>query len=256
LRLIACEFAAPDAKFLAAEQGILPGRAGNFARPSREILPFTGAGPRRYGRPHGKEPSRVTKPTKLGALRLLGETLATIEQRREQRIARGEDAAVVDRDTAQLALTAVVAFCEGRGLQSRPLVRLLGELMALTAGASPSPMLTPATTRHRRPDAHMVEGLKGRLAAIMEFRQQAGMTRKDAADWVVRHAPAKLKRNLPLASRAALDSWLVKWGGARGATPGTGRDGYLAMRAILNARQPSEQQLKDVMGVLAKMLAG
>jgi hypothetical protein len=57
-------------------------------------------------------------------------------------------------------------------------------------------------------------------------------------------------------SRAALDSWLVKWGGARGATPGTGRDGYLAMRAILNARQPSEQQLKDVMGVLAKMLAG
>jgi hypothetical protein len=199
----------------------------------------------------------VTKRlTKLGALRLLADTLATLERRREQRIARGDDAAEVDRDTAQLALTAVVAFCEGHGIESRPLVRLLGDLMALTAGASPSPMLTPAATRHRRPDAPMIEGLKGRLAAIMAFRQDAGMTRKEAADWVVRHAPAKLKRHLPLASPAALDAWLVKWGGARGATPGAGREGYLAMRAILKARQPTEQQLKEVMGVLAKTLVG
>ena len=198
----------------------------------------------------------MTKLTKLGALRLLGETLATIERRRDQHVARGDDAAEVDRDAAQLALTAVVAFCEGHGLQSRPLVRLLNDLIALTAGASPSPMLTPAATRHRRPDAPDVEGLKGRLAAIMAFRQEDGLTRKAAADWVVRHAPAKLKRRLPLASRSALDSWLVKWGGARGATPGAGREGYLAMRAILKARQPSERQLKDVMGVLARMLAG
>ena len=198
----------------------------------------------------------MAKLTKLGALRLLGETLAAIERRREQRIARGDDTAEVDRETAQLALTAIVAFCEGHGIQSRPLVRLLGELMALTAGASPSPMLAPTATRHRRPDAPMIEGLKGRLAAIMAFRQEAGMTRQAAADWVVRHAPAKLKRNLPLASRAALDSWLVKWGGARGATPGAGREGYLAMRAILKERQPSEQQLKEVMAVLAKMLTG
>jgi hypothetical protein len=45
-------------------------------------------------------------------------------------------------------------------------------------------------------------------------------------------------------------------GGARGATPGAGREGYLAMRAILEKRQPTEQQLKDVMGVLARTLAG
>ena len=44
-------------------------------------------------------------------------------------------------------------------------------------------------------------------------------------------------------SRAALDSWLVKWGGARGAMAGSGREGYLAMRAILEERQPTEQQL-------------
>jgi hypothetical protein len=135
-------------------------------------------------------------------------------------------------------------------------VRLLNDLMALAAGASPSPMLSPAATRHRRPDPPDVEGLKGRLAAIMAFRQEAGMTRKAAADWVVRHAPAKLKRRLPLASRAALDAWLVKWGGARGAAPGAGREGYLAMRAILQARQPSEKELKDVMRVLTKGLAG
>ena len=198
----------------------------------------------------------MAKLTKLGALRLLADTLATIERRREQRIAGGENVAEVDRETAQLALTAIVAFCEGHGIQSRPLVRLLNDVMALTAGASPSAMLTPATTRHRRPDAPMIEGLKGRLAAIMAFRQETGLTRKAAADWVVRHAPAKLKRNLPLASRAALDSWLVKWGGTRGATPGAGREGYLSMRAILKPRQPSEQQLKDVMGVLARMMAG
>jgi hypothetical protein len=194
--------------------------------------------------------------TKLGALRLLSDSLDKFEAQREQRIARGDDAAAVDRDTAQQALTGVVAFFHDNGIQSRPLLRLLGELMALTAGASPSRMLAPAATRHRRPDAPAIEGLKGRLAAIMEYRQHTGATRKAAADWVVRHAPAMLKRQLPLASRAALDRWLVKWGGERGATPGAGRKGYLAMRAILQARQPSEQQLKDVMGVLARTLPG
>ena len=209
------------------------------------------------GPANGQGPSRLTKRlTKLGALRLLADTLDTLERQREERIARHDDPAEVDRATAQLALTRVVAFFDDHGIQSRPLHRLLGELMALNAGASPSPMLAPAATRHRRPDAPVVEGLKGRLAAIMAFRQEAGMTRKDAAEWVVRHAPAKLKRRLPLASRAALDSWLVKWGGARGATPGAGREGYLAMRAILEKRKPTEQQLKDVMGVLAKTLAG
>jgi hypothetical protein len=61
----------------------------------------------------------------------------------------------------------------------------LSALSALTAGSNLPPMLAPAATRHRRPDPPSIEGIKGRLAAIMEFRQQAGLSRKAASDWVV-----------------------------------------------------------------------
>jgi hypothetical protein len=193
---------------------------------------------------------------KLAALRLLGDALGKLEEQRQQRIDRGDNPADVDRETAQLALTAVVAFFLDYGIESKPLVRLLSELVALTAGSSPSRMLAPAVTRHRRPDSPAIEGIKGRLAAIMEFRQKVGLTRKAAGEWVVRHTPSKLRRQLGLVSRATVNSWLVKWGGQRGTTSGSGREGYLRMRAILEERRPSEQQLKTIMGGLATSLPG
>jgi len=169
------------------------------------------------------------------------------ERQRQQRVQHGENPAEVDRDAAQIALTGVVAFFQDQGIESEPLVRLLGDLTALTAGASPAPMLAPSATRHRRPDAPTIEGLKGRLAAIMECRQEIGLTRKAAGEWVVRHAPEKLKRRLRLASRPTVDGWLAKWGGQRGAASGDGREGYLQMRAVLEQQRPPEQQLKKVM---------
>jgi hypothetical protein len=99
----------------------------------------------------------------------------------------GDNPAEADRDAAQLALTDVVAFFLDHGIQSEPLVRLLSELAALSAGSSP-----PAATPHRRPDAPAIEGIKGRPGGIMEFRQQAGLTRKEAAKWVAGSVPSKM----------------------------------------------------------------
>jgi hypothetical protein len=190
----------------------------------------------------------------LAALRLLGDGLGKLEKQHQQRIERGDKPADVDREIAQAALTGVVTFFLDHGIESQPLVRLLSELAALSAGASPSAMLAPTVTRHRRPDAPTIEEIKGRLAAIMEFRQQAGLTRKAAGEWVARHITSKLKRQLGSVTRATVDSWLAKWGGHRGMTPGSGRDGYLHMHNILADRKPTEQQLKKIVEVLARSL--
>jgi hypothetical protein len=194
------------------------------------------------------------KQHKLAALRLLSDGMSDLEKQRQKRMERGDDPAEADRDTAQLALNIVVTFFLDHDIESKPLVRLLSGLVALSAGASPSGMLMPAVTRHRRPDAPTIEAIKGRLAAIMEFRQQAGLTRKAAGEWVVRHTPSTMKRQLGLASRATVDSWLLKWGGQRGSTSGDGRDGYLLMRAILQTRNPAELQLRKAVAALARSL--
>jgi hypothetical protein len=95
----------------------------------------------------------------------------------------------------------------------------LSELVALTAGSRPSPMLAPAATHHRRPDSPIIESTKGRLAAIMEFRQKAGLTRKAAGEWVARNIPSEMRQRLGSVTRVTVDSWLVKWGGERGGPP-------------------------------------
>jgi hypothetical protein len=191
---------------------------------------------------------------KLAALRLLSDGLGKLEKQHQPRIERGDNPADVDREIAQAALTGVVAFFLDHGIESQPLVRLLGGLEALSAGSSPPAMFTPIPTRHRRPDAPSIEGTKGRLAAIMEFRQQAGLTRKAAGEWVARHISSKSKRQLGPVTPATVDSWFAKWGGDRGTTPGGGRDGYLHMRAILADKRPTEQQLKKIFEVLPRSL--
>jgi hypothetical protein len=92
------------------------------------------------------------------------------------------------------------------------------------------------------------------LAAFMEFRQQTGSTRKAAGEWVVRHMSPKMHRHLGSPKRATVDTWLVKWGGNRGTTPGSGREGYLRMRAILVDQEPTEQQSKQLLQSLVRWL--
>lgn len=189
---------------------------------------------------------------KLAALRMLGDLMKELEKQRQKRIDSGDEPADVDRETAQGALTGVMQFFLDHGIETMPLMRLLSELGAVTAGASPSKMLAPSASRHRRPVAPTIEAMKGRLAAIMEFRQAAGFPRKFAGEWVVRHVPAKMKRKLSLTSHETVSAWLVKWGGQRGAKPGPGRNGYLSMRGILQSKTPSETQLKAIIKVLAR----
>ena len=190
---------------------------------------------------------------KLAALRQLDEGMTALAMQHQQRTQRGEDSAVVDREIAQLALTGVGAFLQECGIESGPVVRLLAELAALSAGSKPSRMLAPTVTRHRRPDPPSIEGVKGRLAAIMEFQQQSGLTRKAAGEWVAQRISRGMRRRLGSATRAAVDSWLVKWGGKRGPWS-SGREGYLRMADILSNQKPDERNLKKIMAVLAKSL--
>jgi hypothetical protein len=116
----------------------------------------------------------IARMHELAALRHLGERMSEVEADHRRRVERGDNRADIDRDTAQLALTDVVAFFLDHRIEAQPLVRLLGELAALSAGSKPSPMLKAATTRHRSPDPPIIQSVKGRLAAIMEFRQKTG----------------------------------------------------------------------------------
>lgn len=195
---------------------------------------------------------KISTPTVLRPLR---ESMRELEIQRQERLARGDNSVDVNRDVAEAGVAHVVDFFLDHGIESKPLYRLLCELAALSAGASPSRILLPAKTRHRRPDPPAIENIKGRLAAIMEYRQHAGLPRKAASQWVVRNTPSEMKQRLGAKSPATVDSWLLKWGGKRGSTPGPGRDGYLAMGRILQGHKPNEQQLKRIIGAaLSKSL--
>lgn len=196
----------------------------------------------------------TNKAPALAPLHLLKERMAKLEQQHQQRIARDDVPAVVDREIAQLALTDVVEFFMDSGIDSTPLTRLLADLEALSAGSRPSRMLATAVTRHRRPDAPTIQGTKGRLAAIMEFQQEAGLSRKKAGEWIARHVPKTMRRQLGPVTRSAVDSWLAKWGKTRGEISDSGREGYLHMRTILQDRKPTEAQLKRIIAVLMRSL--
>src|SRR5215203_5250031 len=105
----------------------------------------------------------MPKEHKLAALRRLGDGMRKIEHQRQERLKHGTDAAEIDRDSSQMALTGVAEFFEEVGIEAKPLLRLLAEMAALTAGSRLSPMLTPHSTNHRPLDPPTIEGIKGRL---------------------------------------------------------------------------------------------
>jgi hypothetical protein len=100
---------------------------------------------------------------KLAALRRLRERMSELEKQRRDRLERGDNPGEADRDAAQLALTDVVTFFLDHDMQSEPLVRLLSELAALSAGSSPSPMLAPAVTSGGEHGAASASGREGYL---------------------------------------------------------------------------------------------
>jgi len=194
------------------------------------------------------------KPHKLAALRGLREKMMEFEKRRQACIELGDDPGEADRDAAQNALTAVVAFFLDFGIESEPLVRLLSELAALTEGSMPSTMLQPAATTHRRQDPPAIAGIKGRLAAVMEHRQNAGLSRKDAAAWVARRLPPRMRDRIGSVKPSTVDNWLCKWGGDRAVEQGSGREGYVSMSRILRDRACTESELEVIFDTLLRAL--
>jgi hypothetical protein len=188
------------------------------------------------------------------ALHVVDVEMRALEDQHAQRLAAGEAAATLDREIAEAGLSRIVSFFLDHGIESQPVYRLLTAIAAVSAGASPPPMLLPTKTHHRRPGAPAIEVAKGRLAAIMAYRQQSGLSRKAASAWVARNLPTKLRQRLGANSPAAVDHWLLKWGGTRGARSGPGRESYLAMVALLEQQIPDEHGLKRAIGALAKSL--
>jgi len=182
--------------------------------------------------------------------------MASIARQQREAIEAGEEPARVAREGSQHALNGVIAAFQSADIETAPLMPLLSALSAIAAGSSLPAILTPIATRHRRPDEPEIEGKKGRLAAVMEYRQSQGLMRKVAADWVARHVPKELARSLGSISPRSVDSWLEKWGGACGAVSGDGREGYLAMRTMLLDYSPTELGLMTILCALAKSPLG
>lgn len=195
-------------------------------------------------------------PQGRSAIQSLDERLREIEQQRNARIAAGEDRAHVDREAAEEGLGRIILALEYLGVETSPVIGIIADINAISSGSTPSAMLTPLPADRRRPDSPSIENFKGRLAAIMEHYQRCGLTRKEAAVRVVRHTPSDLLRKLSLKSPATVDSWLLKWGGERGANIGDGRKGYEETRYILLTNNAPESKLPDALKSLDLILPG
>jgi hypothetical protein len=115
-------------------------------------------------------------------------------------------------------------------------------------------MLQPAATTHRRQDPPAIAGIKGRLAAVMEHRQNAGLSRKDAAAWVARRLPPRMRDRIGSVKPSTVDNWLCKWGGDRAVEQGSGREGYVSMSRILRDRACTESELEVIFDTLLRAL--
>jgi hypothetical protein len=92
---------------------------------------------------------------------------------------------MADRETAQNALKVVMTFLLDHGIESSPVARLLSALSALSAGSSLPNIFKPLPASNRRPDSPEIEGIKCRLAGIVEYLQRSGKSRRAATQWGV-----------------------------------------------------------------------
>jgi hypothetical protein len=194
-------------------------------------------------------PKQLDEVSTLGEL---GDAMMQIEKQRLLLVKGATNPAEADRNAAQMGLIAIASFLANNGIESKPVIRLLAELSAITDGSRLSDMLTPDVSGHRPVEPGLIDGMKGRLAAVMEYRQRrGGLARKAAAASVARHLPKAMKLRLRSPQPSTVASWLSKWGGERGATAGPGREGYLSMRSILHGQELSEPQIRGIIDSLA-----
>jgi hypothetical protein len=138
-------------------------------------------------------------------LNSLGKQLFEIEDIYESDTANfPEHVDKIDLAACILAMKAVSEFLHLR-VYSRVLDKLRDGLFEISIGAPPAAMFHPVNySKGRRADSPLIMGAKGAVAAIMHIQQCTGMSRKEAAEWIVRHiSPALASRisRKPLTAR-------------------------------------------------------
>ena len=160
----------------------------------------------------------------------------------------------VDLPACILALDAVLKFLFMR-VVSRNLGMLYDALVEIVVGASPAAMFHPEEhPQGRRSDAPLIKGAKGTVAAMMHVQQSTGMTRQEAAEWVVRHISPTLAARIsgkPLTSRM-VEEWLDRFGGEF-AEHDFGREQYLLW---IEHDPVSGERLREITDSMAKRLPG
>jgi hypothetical protein len=150
-----------------------------------------------------------------------------------------QDKPSCDLVAAFLAIDAVINFLRfspGKSLSisdRRKRFKILDELRQalfdLSEGGAPAPMLMPQSKGSgRRADVSSVLAVKGLLAGLMHRQQRVGMSRPQAAKWIVDNMSPKLasrisrKRITP----RMVEEWLDRFGG-RHAEQNAARKTYL-----------------------------
>jgi hypothetical protein len=136
----------------------------------------------------------------------------------------------IDLAASTLALSAVLEFL--RPIPSRNLSILLKALAEMGSGASPPAMFRPEYRKSgRRPDPLSVMAAKGTLAGMMHSQMAGGMSREEAAQWIVRNISPLLASRIstkPLIP-GVVEGWLDRFGG-NFAERNVGRERYLLWR--------------------------
>jgi hypothetical protein len=136
----------------------------------------------------------------------------------------------IDLAASTLALYAVLKFL--RPISSRNLATLQDALVEMISGASPAAMFRPMQRkRGRRPDALTVTAAKGTLAGMMQSQVSSGMSREEAAIWIVRNISPLLASRIStkVLSPRVVEEWLDRYGGDH-AEHNVGREKYLLWR--------------------------
>jgi hypothetical protein len=181
---------------------------------------------------------------------------------RERDVARSPaDKPACDRVAALLAVDAVISFLqfspsslstEERRERFESLQKLKTALRDLCEGAAPALMLRPlGSGSGRRADVSSIVGLKGLLAGVMRRQQSAGMSRRQAAKWIVDNISPRLASRIsrkPITPRM-VEEWLDRYGGKH-AEQNIARKAYLVW-SDERLSPPTKEEFKAITEELA-----
>jgi hypothetical protein len=188
-------------------------------------------------------------------LRTLGIKLLAIEDVYERDAAKfPEHLGMVDLFACAMAMKAVKKFLLMR-VVSRNLQMLIDGLVEIAMGTPPAAMFHPRDhSKGRRADSLFVMRAKGAVAAEMHVLQSTGMSRQEAAEWIVRHISPNLAARIsrkPLTART-VEEWLDRFGGSY-AEYNEGRLKYLFISS-LRREAISPQRFREITEHMAKDL--